>query len=818
MTMKNTPHILIIIALAILFFSPNIVRGGLMLPMDVLQNLAPFSASAPKESAPVHNPLLWDLAVMIYPWIEEFRRSGTPFPLWNPYSFCGSPLLANGQTGLLYPLSWIYRILPLGAALIVIAVAKLSFCGIFAFLFYRKLDFQRQACLLGALALMFGSMTVVWLGYPASFTLVTMPFLFWALQNYLSSGDRRHIAWMAVGYGLLFLGGGLQTALLLSLASALYFALTAPRAKLYPALLVAALLGFCLAAPQLLPFLEYLGEGAASHFRGGFGWKLYPWFTLQSWVMPRFFGDPRAGNFWGFSSYLGEAVYIGIAPLLLAAVGLVFAQKNRFYWSILAVAGLGILGMYAAPAQELLKRFPFLSHLDNNKFPALVVFGVVSFAVAGLDYLLREAACRLGRAALVWHVTAILWAALAAGAGFFFHDAIRELGLQRFLTAELWLQLGVLLSITATFWLWRIRRLPPSAAAWILLALTAGDLFRLSVYYYPSPQVERPLPRSTAVEFLQQNSGEGRFLGLAGWVPPEISILYRLQDARGIDGHTPFRCYEILSRIDPAVHDLLARLQAGAPKPGTWTPGTLFFRSIEHHLNATDPEIRSALRQLDYWSYDVTRIENPGLLSVLGVRYVVGPKGAAAPADAGFPLVHSSDADVWENPSALPRAFVSTRPEFVVSEAEALATISAPGFAAGNAAVINLQGRSFPSQQVRARPPDLLPAHIDSYAPGQVRISAEAPEGGWLVLSDLYYPGWEAFIDGVPAPIYQGNYLFRAVELSPGKHQVQFVYRPAPLRIGIVLCILALAIVVVLSKPQDARNLFRAFRLFRGLH
>ncbi len=814
MTMKNTPHILIIIALAILFFSPNIVQGGLMLPMDILQNLAPFSASAPKESAPVHNPLLWDLAVMIYPWIEEFRRSGAPFPLWNPYSFCGSPLLANGQTGLLYPLSWIYRILPLGAALIVIAVAKLSFCGIFAFLFYRKLDFQRQACLLGALALMFGTLTVVWLGYPASFTLVTMPFLFWALQNYLSSGDRRHIAWMAVGYGLLFLGGGLQTAFLLSLASALYFALAAPRVKLYPALGVAALLGFCLAAPQLLPFLEYLREGAASHFRGGFGWKLYPWFTLQSWVMPRFFGDPRAGNFWGFSSYLGEAAYIGIAPLLLAAVGLVFAQKNRFYWSILAVAGFGILGLYAAPAQEFLKRLPFLSHLDNNKLPALVVFGVVSFAVAGLDYLLREAAGGRGRPALVWHITALLWTALAAGAAFFFRDAIRELGLQRFLTGELWFQLGALLSVTATFWLCRIRRLRAAAAAWILLALTAGDLFRLSLYYYPSPQIERSLPRSTAVEFLQQNSGEGRFLGLAGWVPPEISILYRLQDARGIDGMTPFRFYEILGRIDPAVHDLLARLQAGAPRPGTWAPGTLFFRSIEHHLNTTDPEIRSALRQLDYWSYDVTRIENPGLLSVLGVRYIVGPKGAAAPAVAGFPLVHSSDADVWENPAALPRAFVSTRPEFVVSEAEALATISAPGFEAGKAAVINLQGRSLPSQQVRAGQRDLLPARIDSYAPGQVRISAEAPEGGWLVLSDLYYPGWEAFIDGVPATIYQGNYLFRAVELSPGQHQLRFVYRPASLRTGIVLCILALAVIVVLCKPRNTRNKFRVFRGF----
>jgi hypothetical protein len=801
--MTNARYLLIIVALAIVFFAPNILRGGLMLPMDVFHNLAPFSASAPKELSPVHNPLLWDLAVMIYPWIEEFRRSGSLLPLWNPYSFCGSPLLANGQTGLLYPLSWIYRVLPLGAALIAIAVAKLSFCGIFAFLFYRRLDCDRQACLLGAVAFMFGAVTVVWLGYPASFTLLTMPFLFWAMQNYLLSGRRRYVAWMAVGYGLLFLGGGLQTALLLSLASALYFAAGARSVKLYPALAVAAALGFCLAAPQLLPFLEYLREGAAAHFRGGFGWKQYPWYTLVSWALPRFFGDPRAGNFWGFSSFLGEAVYIGIAPLLLAAIGLLGAKKDRFYWGVVSVAAFGFLGLYAGPAQELLKHVPFLSHLDNNKLTALTVFGAISLAVAGLDLMLRCPVERRGRPVLVWHGAAVCFVSLAAGATVFFREAIRELQLSRFLTGEALAQLGLLLAATVVIWLWRTRRLRPVAAAWLLLAFTAGDLFRLSIYYYPSSPAGRELPRSSSVEFLQQSCGESRFLGLAGWVPPETSILYNLQDVRGIDGHTPFRIYEVIGRIDPAVHDLLARLRSGAPPPGKWTPGTLFFRSLQRYIESTDPEILSALSKIDYWSYDVTRIGNPELLSVLGVRYVIGPKGAAAPAAAGYRLVHESDAAVWENRGVLPRAFVSAQPEFVHSEAEALEMISTPGFASAKAAVINLQGRPLTAPRNRTGRKDPIAAHIELYAPEMVRIGADAPEGGWLVLSDLYYPGWEASVDGAAAPIYQANYLFRGVELPPGKHQVIFAYRPASLRTGIWLCLLALAVVAFLLKPKQ---------------
>ncbi len=803
--MKSGACLLIILSLACAFFLPNILRGGLMLPMDLFHHLDPFSASVPPDLEQIHNPLLWDLAVMIYPWVEEFIRSGPWLPLWNPYSFCGSPLLANGQTGLLHPLSWIYRLLPLGAALLVIAIAKLTFCGVFAFLFYRKLEFHPQACLLGALATMFGMLTVVWLGYPASLSLTTMPFLFWSLQTYLRGRRHRDIVWIACGYGLMFLGGGLQTAFLISIASAIYFVVAAKSVKLYPALALAALLGFCLAAPQLLPFFEYLKEGSASHFRGGFGWKPYPWFTMLSWAMPRFFGDPRAGNFWGFSSYLGEAVYIGMAPLLLAAAGLVLARKNRYYWGMLAVAACGILGLYCAPLQDLLKHVPFLSHLDNNKFPALSVFGAIYFAVAGLDFMLRrEDGPGRARARAIWIAASTFWMALTAWAALFFREAIRQMNLSGFLTREAFLQLGFLLATTVLFWLWHSGRLRPSSAAWILLLLTASDLMRLSIYYYPSPPDGRRLPASTSVGFLQKNLGENRFLGLAGWIPPEISILYRLQDARGIDGHTPYRQYEVMGRIDPAVHDLRARLLSGAPQEGKWTRSTLFYESIRPILENEDPEIRSALRQLDYWSYDVTHIENPELLSVLGVRYLIGPKGSPGPAAAGFPLVHSSDADVWENPACLLRAYLCTRPDFVSGEAEALETISAPGFLKRKTAAIDMRGRPLPARRDRPEERDLVPARIEAYGSQIVRISTDAPEGGWLVLGDLYYPGWEATIDGSAAPIYPANYLFRGVELPPGKHVVEFRFRPQSLRRGIMLCFAALAILagLLLWRPR----------------
>ena len=55
---------------------------------------------------------------------------------------------------------------------------------------------------------------------------------------------------------------------------------------------------------------------------------------------------------------------------------------------------------------------------------------------------------------------------------------------------------------------------------------------------------------------------------------------------------------------------------------------------------------------------------------------------------------------------------------------------------------------------------------------------ADSPDGGWVVLHDVYHPWWRGEVDGTPAPNLQANVLFRAVEVPPGRHRVRFVFRP----------------------------------------
>ncbi len=88
-------------------------------------------------------------------------------------------------------------------------------------------------------------------------------------------------------------------------------------------------------------------------------------------------------------------------------------------------------------------------------------------------------------------------------------------------------------------------------------------------------------------------------------------------------------------------------------------------------------------------------------------------------------------------------------------------------------------------------------ARIDTYAPDEVGITVDAKSPAFLVLRDINYPGWRAYVDGVAAQIYQADYLFRAVRIeSAGKHTVKFVFRPRFLAAGIALSCLGLLILI----------------------
>ena len=68
--------------------------------------------------------------------------------------------------------------------------------------------------------------------------------------------------------------------------------------------------------------------------------------------------------------------------------------------------------------------------------------------------------------------------------------------------------------------------------------------------------------------------------------------------------------------------------------------------------------------------------------------------------------------------------------------------------------------------------------------PNRLTINLEADGPGWLLLSDTYFPGWQATIDQQPTKIWRADYLFRAVHVPAGAHTIQFDFQPISVRAG----------------------------------
>ena len=201
----------------------------------------------------------------------------------------------------------------------------------------------------------------------------------------------------------------------------------------------------------------------------------------------------------------------------------------------------------------------------------------------------------------------------------------------------------------------------------------------------------------------------------------------------------------------------------------------------------------------------VTRPDRPNfrLLDLLSVRFMVVAERAqktfrhALLQDGWRPVFRPEDGDylVVEHPDPLPRAYVVYRTLPVDGEATALQAISRPSFDFRNTAVVESQDADGPQAHGR-RVQKASPARIVRYDPARVVVELKTRRPGHLVLTDTFYPGWTATVNGSPAPILRANYLFRAVPVAAGEHTVTFRYEPRSFSLGATTSVAAAALLI----------------------
>jgi hypothetical protein len=191
----------------------------------------------------------------------------------------------------------------------------------------------------------------------------------------------------------------------------------------------------------------------------------------------------------------------------------------------------------------------------------------------------------------------------------------------------------------------------------------------------------------------------------------------------------------------------------------------------------------------------------PGAIyDMLGARYWIVPGPRQTPPGWGN-VGQIGDSFIYENPRAMPRAFLVGRSVVRASEPDRLKFMTSPSFEPARMVVLESGAEGGA---------DLTPSTVTIRlrGPGFYELKAEAASDGWLVLTEADYPGWTATVDGAPAPILRANHFVQAVKLTPGVHEVRFEFRSGSLRTGVAIAgatvALALAGALILRRRKPS--------------
>ena len=350
--------------------------------------------------------LYWgDLYLYFYP-MQDFVRESLlrgRVPLWNPYVLCGQPLFGNPQSWVFYPATFLLAAAPVWLFFTLSAVLHLVVAALGAYLYLRRICHDRLGALLGASVYAGSGYLVARLQFPnMAQSTAYLPFLLLLVDRLIAKPEIGYAGLTAVVVALCTLAAHAQIAYLTLLCAAAYAA-----ARLYQSrrhgervlrafawLAASITVGLAAASVQLLPSLQLIRNSTREELR----WFEATRFTLNpeelvNFAAPHFYGHPARGDYWGSGNLWESCVYVGIIPLLLAA--LVIKVKSRrpavaFYSFIGLVSLLLAMGAWGGLFWIAFYAVPGVSSFhDPARFAFLTTFAFAALSAIGMK-LLRE--------------------------------------------------------------------------------------------------------------------------------------------------------------------------------------------------------------------------------------------------------------------------------------------------------------------------------------------------------------------------------------------------------------------------------------------
>jgi len=693
-------------------------------------------------------------------------RATGHFPLWNPYLFGGMPYIAAMHGDIFYPTFLLRMVLPTDVAMTWGFIIHVFLAGLFTFGFLRVLGYGFYGALVGGIAYMMSGQIASYVspGHDGKlFVSALFPLALWILHRGIREGKNWSWGAFALIIGLCVLSPHpqlLQYTLLACGAYALFLALSAvdgpalPRStaiKRLAAALAAVVVGLAIGAAQYLPVREYVSWSPRAGGLGDYASATsYAWppEELLNAYLPQFSG--MLNNYWGRNSIHLHSDYVGAVVLILAGAAFIGLRtdprrKQILFWSLaLLVSLLWSLGG-ATPFYHI--PYAIIPGTKYFRAPATIFFiGTLAIAILACAGAERFVEGKVKRKYLIgWLIAGGVIALLAStGALTSFAESFaedRQLDAvhanNSALIAGAWRSFAFVALAVALGSATLRGRISTRSAVWGLAALMTIDLWTVErLYWMFSPPAKVIYASDAIVDMLKAERQPVRVLAV------------------------PFE--------QPA-------------EPDAFLTGDAFMTHRVRNVCGYHGNQLGRYNDLTGCRANPQQLFNPNVLQLTNTKYLLAnipqipflpnfvlAKGPVRNASGDVVYLYRLNGDnpySWLTPVAVK-----------APDEQVLATVLNPRFDVRRAALFDTSARVHASVGVEALPaPISVTTSVSHYEPGKVRIdlSAPAPNGSSLLVSENYYPGWKATVDGKPAPIGRADYTFIGVELPSGARSIQ---------------------------------------------
>jgi len=774
-----------------ILYGPSLVGKKILLPLDYLALPAVYLPSTPETQEIVpQNLILSDLALQWEPLrqnaVTEFQAGR--LPMWSPYQYTGAPAV--------WPKFSPFMLIKCSmASPIIIAWAQLCaalVAGMGMYVFCRRvLGTGFWAAAFPAWCYPLTGFFVFWQGFPTCGAIYWLPWLLLVIDRGVRRPGLSGLIGVTATTAILVVSGAIDVAGQALMIGGLYaiwcwldehrrHPLQRKASAAVLTIVCGSLLGILLAAPYLLPAIEYAKTGARMERRGA-GEEERPPVGLSAIpqaVLPDMYGASDNSSFritFENQYESSAATYTGVMATLLVAPLAWCSRRQRsrnIFWGCLILFGLS--WCMNVPGLVQLLRLPGLNMMSHNRLVFASSFALLAMAAVGLD--------ALGQGEAHWQKW--FWAAVAILAMLMAWCVFRSVDLPVTITSKMenyiaqgkhlvgiygpgdiqrvqawftWMYFKGAMLCGLTLIGWLLLRIRPELGRLAVVPLSVFLVLDLLWFAYGrSPQCDPALyyPRIPALAAVAK-SAPGRVVGHA-CLPAILAETHGLSDVRGYDAIDPKRLVEL---INPAAD----------PKM---------------------PDVRYAITQwytpkIDLQPPDLVKLSP--ILDLLNVRYVIF---RGEPPEGIHPAIRSDDYWVLMNSNALPRAFVPVHAETLADDGKCMGKIAAPDFdprqVAYTTASVNLAG------------PCRGSVDIVSEISTRINLSAKMETPGLVVLADLWDQGWHARLNGNEVPVLRVDHALRGVVVPAGNSTLEFFYRPQSFIRGLQLCGAAAGIIAML--------------------